>query len=310
MKNQFFTVMGALVAALAVGLALVQLGTVPVASQSLAPITAWGEPDLQGIWTDPYQTPLQRPPQYADQELFTDEERAALDKQRGAILRRDARGKKGSEEDVAGAYNAVFTSVRPTGRRTSMIVDPPDGRIPPVTPEVQKRRATIRAFQLALIQATETCKLQEPECRGGTYGPPSPRRDEPFPYYNMTTLASPYMNRHDGPEEATMGERCMSSILPGFRGFRRIVQSPGTVSIYYDVARGRGGRASSPWTGVHIYLHTSAGGGETHVAAGRARRWSSTSRISPQRLTSEAHVRTCISSSAGHVSTRTRSSTK
>ena len=68
--------------ALAVGLAMIQLGTVPVASQSSAPTTAWGEPDLQGIWTDEYQTPLQRPPQFADREFFTDEERAGLDKRR------------------------------------------------------------------------------------------------------------------------------------------------------------------------------------------------------------------------------------
>ncbi len=265
MRNQFLAVLGALATVIVVSLASASVaGQAPTARAATetpakagqARTTPWGEPDLQGIWTDPYQTPLQRPPQYADQELFTDEERAALDKQRGAILRRDARGKKGSEEDVAGAYNAVFTSVRPTGRRTSMIVDPPDGRIPPVTPEVQKRRATIRAFQLALIQATETCKLQEPECRGGTYGPPSPRRDEPFPYYNMTTLASPYMNRHDGPEEATMGERCMSSILPGFSGYRRIVQSPGSVSIYYDVGQGQGWPRIIPVDGSpHLPAH-------------------------------------------------------
>ena len=74
--------------------------------------TAWGDPDLQGIWTDPYQTPLQRPPQFAGKEVFTDEERAALDQQRAGILRRDQRVERGSERDVAGAYNAVFQSVQ------------------------------------------------------------------------------------------------------------------------------------------------------------------------------------------------------
>src|SRR5262245_9102485 len=47
--------------------------------------TPWGEPDLQGIWTDVYQTPLQRSARNAGKEFFTDEERAALDKQRAGI---------------------------------------------------------------------------------------------------------------------------------------------------------------------------------------------------------------------------------
>ena len=64
--------------------------------------TPWGEPDLQGIWTDQYQTPLQRPAQYANKEFFTDQERADLDRQRAGILRRDQRVQRGSERDVAG----------------------------------------------------------------------------------------------------------------------------------------------------------------------------------------------------------------
>ena len=101
--------------------------------------TGWGDPDLQGIWTDEYQTPLQRPARYATKELFTDEERAELDRQRAGILRRDQRVERGSERDVAGAYNAVFQSIKHTGKRTSLVVDPPDGRIPALTPEAKKR---------------------------------------------------------------------------------------------------------------------------------------------------------------------------
>ena len=242
--------------ALAVGLALIQLGTVPVASQSSAPTTAWGEPDLQGIWTDEYQTPLQRPPQYADREFFTDEDRARLDKLRLALLGRDQRGELGTEEDVAGAYNALFSIRRPTGPRTSLIVDPPNGRVPPATPAVQKRSAEIRAFQLALIQATTTCKDELAECRGGTYGPPSPKRDGLFPYYNMTSFSSPFMNRHDNPEDGTMGERCMSSVMPAIGGYKRIVQSPGTVSIYIDVGQGQGWPRIIPVDGSpHLPAH-------------------------------------------------------
>src|SRR6185295_9977802 len=118
------------------------------ASTGPAAKTAWGEPDLQGIWTDEFQTPLQRLPKYANQEFFSDQERVELDKQRSAIPRRDQRVERGSERDVAGAYNAVFQSVKPTGRRTSLVVDPPDGRIPPLTPDAMKRNELERDFRL------------------------------------------------------------------------------------------------------------------------------------------------------------------
>src|SRR5262249_21969026 len=52
--------------------------------------TAWGEPDLQGIWTDEFDTPLQRPSKYANQEFFTEAQRAELDQVRGGILNRRA----------------------------------------------------------------------------------------------------------------------------------------------------------------------------------------------------------------------------
>src|SRR5215470_428569 len=109
--------------------------------------TPWGEPDLQGIWTDEYQTPLQRPASYAGKEFFTEEERAALDAKRATIELRP-RAERGSERDVAGAYNQVFMSIKKTGRRTSMIMDPPDGRTPPLTPDIQKQIAAERTSGL------------------------------------------------------------------------------------------------------------------------------------------------------------------
>ena len=92
----------------------------PAAVQAQAIVTAWGEPDLQGIWTDPYTTPLERPARFADQDVFTDAERAALDEQRSAHPRRDAREGVGTDRDVRGAYNAVYMSIKPTGPRTSL----------------------------------------------------------------------------------------------------------------------------------------------------------------------------------------------
>ena len=100
-----------------------------------APKTPWGDPDLQGIWTNTYEVPLQRPSRFANKEFLTEEEIAESDAQRGARLGQDRRHERGSERDVAGAYNtAIFLSHKPTGRRTSLITDPPDGRIPPAHP--------------------------------------------------------------------------------------------------------------------------------------------------------------------------------
>jgi len=204
-----------------------------------APKTTWGDPDLQGIWTDDYATPLQRNARYAGREFFTEEEREDLNRRSAAIQRREYRDRdaqgKGTEQDVAGAYNTVFESHKPAGRRTSLVTDPPDGRIPPLTPEAQKRAAEFRAFQLALLQATDSCKNNGTSCRGGTSGPPSPRRFDTPPIYNVDRL-----NRVDGPEDRSLTERCLGQAYPDLSGFRRIVQSPDAVAIFYDVGQGQG----------------------------------------------------------------------
>jgi hypothetical protein len=262
MSRRFLAWVGVIGVFLAV-IVLLKLAPVPGAGQASrgmttaaeaatgpAAKTPWGEPDLQGIWTDVYQTPLQRSAQNAGKEFFTDAERAALDRQR-AVIELRPRQERGTERDVAGAYNSVFMSVRPTGRRTSLIVDPPDGRIPPITPELQKQNEAERAYRLALLQATTTCKNQEPGCRGGKYGPPSPRRAEPPPRYNTGNI-----NRVDNPEDRSMSERCMSAVLPDFGGFRRIVQSPGSVAIFYDVGQGQGWHRNIPLDGrPHLPAH-------------------------------------------------------
>jgi hypothetical protein len=207
-------------------------------SSATALKTPWGEPDLQGIWTDESDTPLQRPARYANQEFFTDADRAELDRARSAIPTRDRRAERGTEADVAGAYNAIFTPIKRTGVRTSRIVDPPNGRLPPVTPEAQKLAAAERAFRVALLQSTETCKSKEPACNGGKYDPArSPRFEQQPPRYNTGR-----MNRHYDPEDVPAAVRCMTSGLPQFGGnaFRRIVQTPGGVTIYYDVGQGQG----------------------------------------------------------------------
>jgi hypothetical protein len=220
----------------------------PVASATApAPTltTPWGEPDLQGIWTDETDTPLQRSPKFANQEFFTEAQRAELDQQRSAMMGRDRRAERGTLADVAGAYNDVFTPKKRTGARTSRIVDPPNGRLPDVTPEAQKAAAAEREFRLVLLQATETCKNNLLPCRGGKYDPtPSPRFADPAPRYNTATI-----NRYHGPEDASLAVRCLMGGLPeiGTLGaiadrisFRRIVQTPGGISMFYDVGQGQG----------------------------------------------------------------------
>src|SRR5467141_2551696 len=198
--------------------------------------TAWGEPDLQGIWTDEFETPLQRPAKYANQEFFTEAQRAELDQVRSGIVNRRA-----TDRDANNGYNgAVFFTTKRTGARTSRIVDPPNGRIPPLTQEAQKIAAADREFRLALVQSTDTCKKMLPGCAGGKYDPAtSPRRAETPPRYITARI-----NRNDGPEDSSLGERCLTGGLPEFGGntgsFRRIVQTPGGISIFYDVGQGQG----------------------------------------------------------------------
>jgi hypothetical protein len=227
-------------------------GQTDAASASGAPLrTPWGEPDLQGIWANDFQIPLERPAQYAGREFLTDAEVAEIDRRRAADLGRDSRAERGSAADVAGAYNAVFQSNRPTGRRTSLIVDPADGRIPPLTPRAQAAEKLERDFQVAMLQSTAECRNQTRRCEGGIYDPiPSPKRNEPPPYYNVNSF-----NRSDGPEDRSMNERCLAGKVGDLSGGglagairHRIVQSPGFVSIFYDARQGQGFHRTIPIT--------------------------------------------------------------
>jgi hypothetical protein len=224
--------------------------------------TPWGEPDLQGVWTDEFDTAFQRPPKYANQEFFTEAQRQEIDRERTALYSEERPAEHGTDLDVARAYNhAVFLSNKHVGARTSLIVDPPDGRIPRLTLEAQKMAAADREFRLALLQSTETCKSKSPRCGGGKYDPtPSPRRTELPPRFNTVR-----MNRYDGPEDGGLSERCLTGGLPEFGtafggSFRRIVQTPGGITMFYDVGRISVRR---PITGarVRICIWSSAGRG-------------------------------------------------
>ncbi len=122
--------------------------SIPAAAQ--APTAKWtsprtpdGKPDLQGIWSFATLTPLERPPELAGKEFFTQQEVVDYEKRRLTEMNMDRRD-GGAEADVTRAYNDFWwdrgTKAVVT-RRTSLIVDPPDGKIPSLTPAAQKRVA-------------------------------------------------------------------------------------------------------------------------------------------------------------------------
>ena len=111
------------------------------ASAQTPPRTPDGQPDLQGIWSNATITPLERPADLAGKQTFTAAESAAYEKQALERNNADRRGTD-TEADVAGGYNNFWfdRGTKTVGtRRTSLIVDPPDGRIPALLPDVEKR---------------------------------------------------------------------------------------------------------------------------------------------------------------------------
>ena len=233
MKGRLLESLG-VVMVIATIVVVLQLTAVPMGGQA-AGTNAWGHPSLEGIWLDVYATPFERAPELGDREFATAEERAARDQVRMGNAGRDRRGPPGSPQDVSGAYNAVYTSVKPAGPRTSLVVDPPDGRIPTLTPEARREDEIQREWRVMLMRNTPTCEQNAPACEGGQYGPPSPSRFDAPSFYN--TLR---MNRHDGPEDQSLGDRCMLGATPDFNGFRRIVQGEDSIAMGYDTGQGQG----------------------------------------------------------------------
>ena len=190
--------------------------------------TPWGEPDLQGIWSGETLTPMQRPARFADKPVLSKAEEAAIVADINKRPGRDGRAERGTEKDIAGAYNQVYSGRAITelsDGRTALVIDPPIGRVPPTTEQAKKLQAEGRAYSVALDKGT----LRNP-------GPFSPRRNEPPPRYN----SSDRLNRADGPEDRGLGERCLSGNLPNLGAVYRVVQSPGQVAIYHDSGQGQG----------------------------------------------------------------------
>jgi len=146
------------------------------------PRLADGKPDLQGIWTNKTITPFERPADLADKEFFTREEAEAY---ASRTLQRNNRDNRTDDvNDVLSAYNAFWwdsgTSLLP-GFRTSIVVDPPNGRIPALTPA--------RSAALAAQREAVRARCLEPGCAVANSGAPAPA-DEPQALDLMTRCIS------------------------------------------------------------------------------------------------------------------------
>jgi hypothetical protein len=94
--------------------------------------TAWGHPDLQGLWSYATITPLERPGAAGEKQFLSEEETEAANEE---AQERGDRRSADPRVDVEGAYNSVWWDRGKSTGRTSLIVDPPSGRLPPLTAE-------------------------------------------------------------------------------------------------------------------------------------------------------------------------------
>ena len=172
------------------------------------PKTPWGDPDLQGLYTNKTITPLERPAQFANEVELTDEQIADLEN-RAAGRSVDNGRNKGTEGDVSSAYNEFWwdRGKKVTTKRSSLVIDPPDGRVPALTADAQRRAAE---------------EYKQPIYRGGGANG----------------------RGADWTTDRSLFERCITRGLPGamspsaYNNTYRIVQSPGYVAIQIEMLGG------------------------------------------------------------------------
>ena len=145
---------------------VVALAPVFAAAQSTGPLrTSWGAPDLQGVWDYRTLTPLQRPEELGDKAFLTEEEAANLAQEtvdrnerllnRGPERTAAADNVDRREDGTPGFYNNFWLDRGTTAigtRRTSLIVDPSDGRLPPLTTTAQRRADSAEAERIAAVR--------------------------------------------------------------------------------------------------------------------------------------------------------------
>src|SRR3989441_1396851 len=158
--------------------------TTAISKKWTAPRTADGQPDLQGVWANNNVTPLERPVALAGKPFLTDAEVAALKAKAADLFAGDGDAAFGddvfnavvtgaqkftSSDLTTGNYNQFWIADRDFDNRTSLITDPPDGRLPPLTPEAQKRLPTPQSARTRGADGPEDRSLSE---RCITFGAP------------------------------------------------------------------------------------------------------------------------------------------
>ena len=120
------------------------------------PRTPWGDPDLQGLWTNTTTTPMERPDDLADKESLSSEELAVRDAEVAEAVSFD-----NISEGNVGAYNEFWVERGALITQTSLIVDPPDGKLPPMTEEAQRKTQQFIARWVAPPESWEDMNLYD-----------------------------------------------------------------------------------------------------------------------------------------------------
>src|SRR5215510_10204395 len=146
------------------------------AQKSNVPRLADGRPDLQGVWSFESATPLQRPPQFANKPVLTDAETEAFLKSIPSGGCRFVKCDGSDSGRLESAYDDTWYAAGSTlaDNRTSLVVDPPDGKVPPLTAAAQKKVETARALDRgrALLDGPEQATLTDRCIIGFNSGPP------------------------------------------------------------------------------------------------------------------------------------------
>ena len=190
MRRRFITSIRALAVVFAVASLMPALvaGQAPASAKpkTAVPRTADGHPDLQGVWDFRNVIPLERPSEFAGKEFLTDKEAAEFEKSAAQRLDMDRRDEDGSRTppvvngapataDVARAYNEFWWDYGKKfvgSKRSSLIIDPPDGKLPPLTPAAKKRADEAAEHRARPAWGPEDRGITERCIMGFNAGPP------------------------------------------------------------------------------------------------------------------------------------------